>query len=124
MIQFSLLRNFPFVGIPEGVNTGEFYILEPVADRPQVRILPHADIDVIIVNDLLDLVEQLLALCRIGFDGLLVEQFVELRITVPLIICTIRIIGTHNLIAFKDFGIRIGVRVLDSGILGDIVLAK
>ncbi len=107
-----LLDDFPFVRVPERVNTGEFYTLQAAADRPQVGVLPHADVDVIIIHDLLDLVEQLLASYRIDTGSLLFKQLIKRRIAISLIIGAIRIVRVDNLRARKRVSVRVGISIL------------
>src|SRR5688572_27285268 len=92
-----LLGNSPLMRVPERSSAREPYVLEAGAHRPEIGVLPQTHPDHIIKHDLPDLVIKFLACFRICGDGLLIEQGIQLLITVTLPVATIRVIRADNL---------------------------
>src|SRR6266511_1426847 len=93
---FRLLRHRPIGRVPEGRRTGKFYILQSTIDRPQVGILPDADVNYLIVHPLRDLMIEIDARLGIQSAGLLLQQGFEVIATNTLPVGTIRVICAGN----------------------------
>src|SRR6185295_8109675 len=85
-----LAADVPINGVPEGISTAVFGVLDALGGRPQVSVVPYACPDDIVVQLLVDLLEQFNACIMVSSLDFFLEELVHIRVAVAAPIVAIR----------------------------------